>query len=88
MKIPKIPIGTPVIIHWFDAHEGQDSGGHPKQLTKTDCELLDVGFFVGAKGKFVTIAVEKDAEDAGDYFRHTHHIPKVNITRVEVLSGS
>ena len=83
-RIPNIKPGTPVIVHWFDAHEDSSKFGGHKDLVDTNCELLDIGFWIGAKGRFVTIAVEKDLRD-GDYYRHTHHFPKVNIIEIKVL---
>lgn len=83
-KIPKIKLGAPIMVDWFDAHHDETAFGSSKELVEVTCNLVDIGFFVGSNKKYITIAVEKDRDDPDD-FRHTHHIPKVNITQVTLL---
>jgi hypothetical protein len=73
--------GAPVVIHWFDAHERVETG-RAEELLETQCEVKDIGYYLGHKGKFVTIATE---EMHTDVYRHVHSIPKVNIIRIEWL---
>lgn len=84
-KIPKIPQGSVVIIDWFDANRDGDKYGDANEvMADATCELSDVGFYVGAKGKYVTIAEERGRVEV-NHFRHVHHIPKVNIISIRVL---
>lgn len=83
----RLKVGTPVIIHWFFAHADLEKSGNPKDLLDTKCELLDIGFYLGAKGDFVSLAFGRDVHDH-KYYRHDNHIPKVNIISIEALAES
>lgn len=86
-KIPKLKPGAIIAIHWFDAHQKAEASGKSAELVNSNCELVDVGFYVGITKRFVVIAVERDAYDSDDY-RHVHYIPRVNCTKIEVLRNS
>ncbi len=83
MRIPRFKVGTPLIIRWFDAHQDSDAHGSPKELVDTNCELEDMGFYLGSKGAFVSLATERWVDESS--YRHTHHIPKVNIISITKL---
>ncbi len=83
-KIPKVAVGTPVIVHWFDAHQDASFHGDAAELKDTNAELKDIGFWVGQNRRYVTIAVEKGYPTETD-FRHMHAIPKVNVIAIKVL---
>lgn len=84
-KVPTIKPGTPVIVHWFDAHQDASEMGEAKDLLDGECEILDVGFWMGQKGKFITIAVEKYLGSWQGQYRHVNRIPKVNLIDITVL---
>lgn len=69
--------GQLVVIKWFDAWQDANQSGGPETVQTVDMHLMDVGFFVMEKDRYVVIAQEKNA-DSNDY-RHYHYIPKVNI---------
>jgi hypothetical protein len=85
VKIPNIKPGTPVIIRWFDAHQDPSEMGEAKDILDFDCECEDIGWWCGAKGLFITIAVEKYRGSWAGQYRHTNRIPKVNILEIKVL---
>lgn len=83
IRIKYPPEGTPVIVHWFDSHQRDDLSGKAKELIDTNLELQDIGYFIGQKGRYVSIGSEWYPDEAK--FRHIYSFPKVNILRIETL---
>ena len=83
-RIPKLALSDIVAIYWFDAHQKAESGGTANEVLESECNLVDIGFFVGCNKRYVVIATEVDLTE-GNTFRHMHYIPKVNITRIDKI---
>jgi hypothetical protein len=84
IKLPPLVEGQPIIVSWFDAWQDSDEHGTPADIMKLPERIMchDVGFYIGAGRHYLVIATEKMGDEQ---YRHTHRIPKVNITKVETL---
>ena len=79
----KYAVGTVLLITWFDAWREPLESVSPEMLGETKLVLQDIGFFIKQSNGYISIAEERTPGE--EDFRHVHHIPIVNIEKIEDL---